>query len=141
MTTTEALASLTKGYVFPAASFALSESDADAYLDAVGDRAFRALGATDRLPPLATAALALRSLLAGFSLPAGAVHTGEELEFVRPVRPGEPLRCDSAVVQASDRQGYRFATIEQRVVDGAGAPVLIARAAVMAPLEPGNGPP
>lgn len=134
MTTTDALAALAKGYAFPTATLTLSRDDIDAYLDATGDAAFRALAASGKAPPLAAAALALRALLGSFDLPAGAVHTGEELEFVRPAAAGEPLRCESTVTHASDRQGYRFATIEQRVLDGAGQAVLVARAALMAPL-------
>lgn len=106
----------------------------DAYLDAVGDTATRASLSGD-VPPVAAAAFALRALLAVFDLPEGSVHTSEEVEYVRPVRIDEPLRCESAVAQASDRQGYRFATIEQRLVDTAGQPIMIARSSIMSPLE------
>ncbi len=139
MGTTDAFVGLTKNHVFPEARFSVSRRDAEAYLAATGDEAFRALAHSDDAPPLATTALALRALLGTLKLPPGAVHTGEDVEFARPARYGEPLRCVSKVVQASERQGHRFTTIEQRVFDDAGERVLVARAAVIAPLPAGNG--
>lgn len=134
MSASDPLAALKKGSAFPTTALSLSETDVAAYLDATGDEAFAALGAGGIVPPLAAAALLLRSMLATFDLPQGSVHTGEEIEFVRPARTGEELRCETAVLQSSDRQGYRFATVEQRAVDAAGEPVLITRATVMSPL-------
>jgi len=133
------LSKLTKGFAFPGASFAVTPGELGAYLDAVGDDAFPALGPSDGVAPMALAAFALRTLLAGFRFPPGLLHTGEEIEFVRPARVGEPLRCDSTVTQSSDRQGHRFATVEQRVSDAAGAPLLVARTALVAPLGDRNG--
>ncbi len=122
-----------KGHVFPACSFVLNEADIGAYMEAAGDTAFAA-GAPERVPPLAAAAFALRALLATYDLPAGVVHTGEEIEMTRLARSGEPLRCESMVTQSADRQGHRFATIEQRLIDASGQPVVVTRAALIAPL-------
>lgn len=139
MSAADPLAALTKGSTFPSSTFALSDADVEAYLAATGDRAFSALGDRSRVPPLAAAALVLKAMLESFDLPPGAVHTGEEIEFARPIAPGEPIRCETKVTQSSDRQGYRFATVEQRALDSAGEAVLVARASVLAPLASGDG--
>ncbi len=127
------LTALTRGATFPPMTFHLERAEVEAYLDAVGDRAFRESGLTS-VPPVAAAAFALRALLATFHLPDGSVHTGEEVDFLRPLRTGEALRCESAVTGSSDRAGYRFSTVEQRLLDEDGQAVLTSRAMLMSPL-------
>ena len=134
MNTSSSLSFLARGHAFPSASLTLTRAEVDAYLDAVGHDVVPAISRAC-VPPVATAAFALRELLAVFDLPGGSVHTSEEVDWVRPARIDELLRCESTVVQASDRQGYRFATIEQRLVDTTGQAIMIARSSIMSPLE------
>src|SRR3990170_4379134 len=81
---------LPRGHEIAPAAFDLSTAWVDEYIAAVEDDAVRALG-EDLVPPMAIAALAIRALLDGTALPPGAVHAGQELRFLRPVRAGERL--------------------------------------------------
>ena len=114
-------------------TFSLGRPEVEAYLEAVGDGAFRESGLKS-VPPVAAAAFALRALLSTFRLPDGSVHTGEEVDFARSLQVGETLRCESTVVQSSDRTGYRFSTVEQRLLGEDGQVVLTSRAMLMSPL-------
>jgi acyl dehydratase len=130
----DSLSTLVRGHEYPTVAFRLDRPEIEAYLDAVGDRVSATTGQEEDVPPLAAAAFALRALLGVFHLPEGSVHGSEEVEFVRPPRIGEELRCESRVASASDRQGFRFSTVEQRLVDASGQVVLTARALLMSPL-------
>ena len=93
----------------------LSPQEIDAYLGAVGDDAdvYRAEGLA---PPMAVAALVMATAMRAVALPAGAVHTGQELDFAAPVPLGSDrdatLDCAGTVAQNSVRRGTRFLTIE-----------------------------
>ena len=64
------------------------------------------------VPPMAVAALVMGTALRAVELPAGAVHTGQELEFAAPVAEGATLSCSATVAQNSVRRGTRFLVIE-----------------------------
>lgn len=86
---------------------------ADAYIRAVGDRCM--LYAEERLvPPMAVAALVMAEAMDAVSLPAGTVHTGQELTFSRPVAMGSAVRCSATVAANSVRRGTRFLTLDLR---------------------------
>ena len=93
----------------------LSPQDIDAYLGAVGDDAdvYRAEGLA---PPMAVAAFVMATAMRAVALPAGAVHTGQELDFAAPVPLGSggivTLDCAGTVAQNRVRRGTRFLTIE-----------------------------
>jgi acyl dehydratase len=105
-----------------------------AYRGAVGD------GATlyrknQVVPPMAVAALAMAAAMRAVELPKGAVHTGQELEFIRPVTPNTPLRCSVRVGQNSVRRGTRFLTLlfDVASVDSDGLMVATGRATIAVP--------
>lgn len=86
---------------------------ADAYISAVGDG--NTLYAEEGVvPPMAVAALVMAEAMDAVSLPGGAVHTGQELTFSRPVAIGSAVRCSATVAANSVRRGTRFLTLDLR---------------------------
>ena len=132
---TLALETLPKGHQFPPAEFDLSPEWVREYVAAVEDRAIARLG-EDLVPPMAVAALAIRALLDAAALPPGAIHLGQELSFLRPLRVGEGLMARARVASRGERQGWALMGIEMNVQDGAGRPVMTGRATVTMPLDP-----
>ncbi len=127
------LAALPRGHEFPPATFTLSSDWVDAYIAAVGDTAIRDL-ATDLVPPMAVAALAVRCLLEASPLPPGSLHAGQELAFHRAVKVGEQLTVTAAIVSRGERAGWVLMSLDLAVSAAAG-PVMSGRATISFPLE------
>ncbi len=130
---------LPRGHELPTAHFRLDAGDVHRYLEAVEDRS-NAYGQGPEggpawVPPLAVATMALRAILEQVKLPAGAVHTGQEVEFQRAVPVGASLRSQARVAQRSEMRGVVVSVVEFDVAeDGAAAPAVVGRATLMAPL-------
>ena len=127
------LSSLEPGHLLVDEEMSISPEVAAAYCDAVEDDSVL-YREQQVVAPLAVAALALGLAMRAVELPPGAVHAGQELEFVSPVAPGEPLRCSAHVAQNATRGGTRFLGVEllvarreQKVVAG--------RASILIPEE------
>ena len=89
----------------------ITPAQAAAYRSAVEDDD-ALYGREHLVPPMAVAALVMGTALRSVELPAGAVHTGQELEFAAPVAEGATLLCSATVAQNSVRRGTRFLVIE-----------------------------
>jgi acyl dehydratase len=126
---TTSLAALPKGYQFPAAIFTLTDEWVAAYTSAVGDS--RSAGF---VPAMAVATLAVRALLERASLPPGALHAGQELSFLRPVRVGEELTAGARIVSRGERAGWVLMSLDLEVAAG-GEPVMRGRATLSFPSE------
>ena len=63
-------------------------------------------------PPVGVAALMMSAVMRAVDLPAGAVHTSQEFEFVGPVQLGAELDCGATVAQNSVRRGIRFLVLQ-----------------------------
>jgi hypothetical protein len=129
---------LPKGHQFPPTSLRLTPDDLARYLAAVEDAnpiyLQRALA-----PPLAVAAAALGLLLESMELPAGTVHTGQELEMNGGVPIGAELTMTGSIAQRSERAGMAIVVIEFSVtVEGAATPALRGRSTVLAPVGGGT---
>ncbi len=111
------LSTLEPGQRLFSRSMAVSAADAASYRAAVGDDAPPA--EEGLVPPMAVAAMVMGAAMEAVELPAGAVHTAQELEFGRPVVEGAALACSATVVSNSVRRGTRFIVLEMRGVDGA----------------------
>lgn len=109
---------------------ALTRERVGAYVDAVGGDAefYRRLGAA---PPTAVAALALAAAMEAVELPAGTVHTGQELAFTSPAPIGSQLRCVATVASNSVRRGARFLSLDLRALDATGAVVVEGRTSLV----------
>ena len=110
------LSTLEPGQRLFSQSMAVSAAHAAAYRSAVGDDG--ALAEEHLVPPMALAAMVMGAAMEAVELPAGAVHTAQELEFGQPVAEGATLACSATVVSNSVRRGTRFIVLEMRGGDG-----------------------
>lgn len=127
------LAAIPKGHQFPVTEFVLTVEWVREYTAAVEDTAIGAIDA-NHVPPMALAALAIRSLLQRAALPPGTVHAAQELGFRRPVAIGETLRAAATVVSRGERQGWALVSIDLVVAEVSGSPVMTGRATVSFPV-------
>lgn len=124
---------LPKGHVFPATAFEVSAVDLERYLAAVED-ANAIYGERDLAPPLAVAARALGVLLETLELPAGTLHTGQEIDVHGGIAPDVRLTLSGRIAQRSERAGMVITVIEFQVApDGSNAPALTGRTTVLFP--------
>lgn len=131
------LADAVKGQRFPAVEFELSPEWVQGYVQAVEDRAI--VAHEGAVPPMALAALAVRALLENASLPAGAVHLGQDVSFLRQVRVGERLRAEVEVTSRGERRDWALMGVAVTVSAADGQPVMEGRATVAFPLGEGAG--
>jgi acyl dehydratase len=132
----KAIEALEKGHQFSATSFVLDGVTVARYVEAVEDEALPRLAqAEDKawVPPMAVAALALRSLMEEMTLPAGSIHVSQELEFVRAMETGEQIACRAWLNHRSQRGGYWVLAVEMEGADESGRSVLAGRLTVMVP--------
>jgi acyl dehydratase len=127
---------LEKGHQFSATPFVLDEEAVARYVEAVEDESLPRLAQAEGkawVPPMAVAALALRSLMEEMTLPAGAIHGSQEFEFLRAVEAGERVACHAWLAHRSQRAGWWILAVEMEGADDSGQPVLTGRLTVMVP--------
>lgn len=122
------ISALSRGHEFPSATITIRDEVVRAYLDAVGDTH----GYAATVPPLAAVALGLSAVQERIVLPEGSLHTGQEVEHIAPVRPGEMLTLTGRIAQRSERQGFVVSVIELEIATAAGVAIR-ARSTIMAP--------
>jgi acyl dehydratase len=125
---------LSKGMELPPRTFQLSAPWVEEYKAVVEDGAIEKLG-TGVVPPMAVAALAIRSLLESVGLPPGAVHVGQEVAFLREVSAGQRVKATAHVASRGQRGGWALLIIDQHIEDEEGCPVMNGRATVTAILS------
>ncbi|TAJ19034.1 MAG: hypothetical protein EPO65_07730 [Dehalococcoidia bacterium] len=125
---------LAKGDVIPF-SMTVTREEIEGYLSATGEDASRW---TDAVPPLLLAAFMVAGLLARVPIPLEVMHTGEEIEARRAVRPGEPLDVRITVAALSQRRGASIAQFEAEALSD-GESVFVSRISVLAPPPTGAG--
>ncbi len=120
------LSALTAGQTLCERDIAMTPDLVAAYVEAVRAdvQLYRELGFA---PPMAAAALAMAAAMEAVELPAGAVHTGQELTFAAPAPVGARLRCVATVAANSVRRGARFLSIDLQVSDADGMRVVEGR--------------
>ncbi len=104
------LADFQPGHVFEDHSFEISEAEAKAYANAVGDATPAA--SIDRVPPMFLIATGLSRVIEALKLGGGTIHASQEVNFVRAVSPGEKIVARTTLRGNSVRRGSRFATVE-----------------------------
>jgi hypothetical protein len=133
------LPDLPKGHRFPEASFQLTAKSVSGYLDAVQDPNPLYLH-RELAPPLAVAACALGVLLQVMELPAGTLHTGQEVEAHAGVPLGADLTLAGHIVQRSERAGLIISVIEFEVTPaGSDTAAVTGRTTVMVPASVSSG--
>jgi len=132
----KAIEALETGHQLSAGSFVLDDAAVARYLEAVEDEALPRLARAEGkawVPPMAVAALALRSLMEEMTLLAGAIHGSQELGFLRAVEAGGRIACRAWLSHRSQRGGYWVLAVEMEGADESGQPVLTGRLTVMVP--------
>jgi len=123
---------LAVGYEFPLTSYELSKSVIGKYLEAVGGQQdFLTSGI---IPPLAIAAYAMTALSQSFSVPKGAIHAAQELEFLKSVPIGTTISCSGKVVQKVQRGQLYLLVLEINAVNQNKEKVLSGKATVAVPV-------
>ncbi|MCD6567677.1 MAG: MaoC family dehydratase [Dehalococcoidia bacterium] len=118
---------LSSGYEFPAASYLLDAALVSRYLEAVeGD-------GDGFVPPLAIAAYAMKAMMDVISLPSGAIHASQELEFFKLVPVGSEVKCQSRVARKISRSRMKMMVLEMDVRDENGDRVQSGKATVILP--------
>ncbi len=129
------LDTLPKGHQMPPFAFELSPDWVREYVAAVEDAAIGALDG-GLVPPMAVAALAVRSLLDGAKSPPGAIHLGQELSSLKSVRVGQRLSVQARIASRGERQGWILMGIDLNVEDEDRDPVMTGRATLTMPANP-----
>ncbi len=129
------LDTLLKGHQMPSFAFELSPDWVREYVAAVEDAAIGSLDG-GLVPPMAVAALAVRSLLDGAKLPPGAIHLGQELSSLKSVRVGQRLSVQARIASRGERQGWILMGIDLNVEDGNRDLVMKGRATLTMPANP-----
>lgn len=123
---------LAVGYEFPSTSYELSKSVIGKYLAAVGrQQHFLTEGI---VPPLAMAAYAMTALSQSFSVPKGAIHAAQELEFLKSVPIGTTISCSGKVVQKVQRGQLYLLVLEINALNQDKEKVLSGKATVAVPV-------
>ncbi|MFN8584014.1 MAG: MaoC family dehydratase [Dehalococcoidia bacterium] len=121
---------LRRGDRLPPIAFTVTLEDVRAYLAATGEAAGTW---SAHVPPLALGAYILAGLMEVMPLPPGALHAGQEFEFLDTVAQGEPLEAELTVAQQSERQGSDIVVFASELKAGERV-VLRGRTTVMAPV-------
>lgn len=134
MSTALRFETLRRGDAIPPFHFAVSAAAVRDYLAATGERnpAWNHV-----VPPLALGAFALAGLMDVLPLPAGALHAGQEFEFLAPV----PIDATvEAAIHLGQRTARRGSAIFVFAMDLTRAGVTVARgsATVVAPIGEGS---
>lgn len=102
------------------------------YLAAVGDDP-AARPELDAAPPLALCAWALGAMLEKLSLPAGTIHSIQEMESLAAVAVGQEISGEAVPERPRSRGGLQFTTVGYTLRDGAGRPVQTGKTTVLTP--------
>jgi hypothetical protein len=101
---------LTPGYEFAPVGFQLDSDEVMKYLNAVED-CNNIYQENMLVPPMAIAALAMAAMSSGMTLPPGAIHVSQNLEFVGAVHIGEKLASYARVNRKVERGRFHMLNI------------------------------
>lgn len=102
---------LEAGYEFPPGNYKLDAARVVLFLKAVEDSS-RLYRNTGTVPPMAIAALAMTKLSETVSLPPGAVHVSQELNFVAAVSVGDSLTSYARLSRTQKRGKLHLLTVD-----------------------------
>lgn len=110
----------------------VTEDKVKGYLEAVDDvqELYLELGLA---PPLALCAYALGALLDKMSLPAGTIHSIQEMEVVGATSIGQEVYGEAAPERPRYRGGLKFTTVVYTLRDGEGEVVQRGKTTVLTP--------
>ena len=122
---------LNSGDLISSQTYLLDRDTVDRYVEAVEDNSDRREGKL--APPMAVAALGLRGVVNDLQIPGGALHAGQELQFLGNVEVGETLECNAVLAQNFVRGGWRFLVVELDVKTAGGHRVMSGKSTIMVP--------
>ena len=117
-------------------TWALNEEALKGYLDAVGDDLDVYVEA-GLVPPLALCACALGAMLEKLSLPAGTIHSIQEMEAVAGVAIGQVIHGEATPERPRLRGGLRFTTVSYTLQNESGDVVQRGKTTVLTPEREG----
>ena len=110
----------------------LTEEAVREYLEAVGDDLDLYLDYV-MAPPLALCAYALGAMLERLSLPAGTIHSIQEMEALAGVAIGEEIRGEAIAERPRTRGGLRFMSVGYTLRRASGEVVQTGKTTVLTP--------
>ena len=113
-------------------AWTLTEEAVREYLEAVGDDLDLYLE-RGMAPPLALCAYALGAMLEKLSLPAGTIHSIQEMEALAGVAIGEEIRGEAMPERPRTRGGLRFMSVGYRLSRMSGEVVQTGKTTVLTP--------
>ena len=123
---------ITAGAAIDLGSWTLTEQSVREYMDAVADDLGLYMEA-GLVPPLALCAWALGAMLEKLSLPAGTIHSIQEMEALAGVAIGDEIRGEAVPERPRNRGGLRFMTVGYTLWNGSGDIVQRGKTTVLTP--------
>ena len=125
---------LEAGYEFSPASYKLDPATVAAYCQAVEETS-SLYQDTGLVPPMAIAAFAMATLSEGLSLPSGAIHVSQEIEFIHTVSIGDTITCHSRVSRRQNRGKFHLLAIDLNVFNQDGRAVMAGKTSFILPAQ------
>ncbi len=124
---------LKAGQKFPPAAFQIDSTTVVDYLKAVEeDNAI--YKNTGLVPPMAVAALALKSLIGAISMPPGTIHVSQEFEFIDTVKTQDTLTSYASVNRIQERGKLHLMSVDINVSNQEQRPVLSGKTSFILPV-------
>ena len=124
---------LKAGQEFPPAAFQVDSTTVADYLKAVEeDNAI--YQNTGLVPPMAVAALALKSLISAISMPPGTIHVSQEFEFIDTVNTQDTLTSHAGVSRIQERGKLHLISVYINVSNQEQKPVLAGKTSFILPV-------
>ena len=121
------------GQKFPSAEFQIDSTTVADYLKAVEeDNAI--YQDTGLVPPMAVAALALKSLIDAISMPPGTIHVSQEFEFIDTVNTQDTLTSQASVSRIQERGKLHLISVDINVSNQEQKPVLAGKTGFILPV-------
>ena len=114
---------LIAGYEFEPSGFRIDEESMRKYLDAV-DSDKNIYKKDNIVPPMSIAALAMTAMAEGLSMPPGAIHVSQDIQFINPVGIDENLTSFARVNRIVKRGKIHMLSIGIKVANDKNIPVL-----------------
>ena len=125
---------LTTGYEFEPSGFSIDSLSMQKYLDAVdGDKSI--YKKDNIVPPMSIAALAMTAMAERLSMPPGAVHVSQDIQFLGMVRIDEELTSFARVNRIVNRGKIHMLSIGINVINEKNISVLAAETSFILPVS------
>ena len=131
---------VTAGYAFPPVSYQIDSARVADYLEAVDedDARYRDTGL---VPPMAVSALALAALSEGMTMPPGAIHVSQEVEFLDTVSTADTVTSQATVARSQNRGKFHMVTVALSVVNQGEKEVMTGKTSFILPGDTGDDEP